>query len=107
MEDLSTNIKRYVTLKAQIEALESELEPLRDSLLNELKNKKTNRIEQFPFYIENRIIHQERASKKDFPVEVWNTYSKQVTISQLIVSTIKEKSKRSRSRSPTKKVQVQ
>ena len=101
MEDLTSKIKRYVTLKAQIESLESELEPIRESLLNELKEKNTTRIEQSPFYIENRIIHQERASKKDFPVDIWNTYSKQVTISQLIVSTIKDKSKRrSRSRSP-------
>jgi prefoldin subunit 5 len=47
MEDLTSKIKRYVTLKAQIESLESELEPIRESLLNELKEKNKAAVQNY------------------------------------------------------------
>ncbi len=102
MDELINKIKQYIIWKAEIEKIESQLEPLRQDLLLELQKRNVSRLEIDPFYIEQRQMNQERLSKKDVPESIWKQYSKPVTIRQLIVST-KNQKRRSRSRSPTRK----
>jgi hypothetical protein len=102
MEDLIPRIKQYVLLKAELEKIETQIQVLREDFFRELQKRNLNRLDVEPFYIEHRQIKQERISRKDIPLNIWEQYCKTHTVSQLIVST-KGKERRSRSRSPSRK----